>query len=267
MAFSFFLALFPAIIFLFTLVPFIPIENFDQQLQQSIEAVMPENVHHFIFESVQDIRKRSGAGLLSLGFALSIFFASNGMMSMLRGFKKTHTGSFRSRNAFQKRGVAILLTLLLSILLVVAVASISLGNKVIAYVLNLTHYGDWEVIVFQIVKWILVVGIFYIIFSMVYRFGPALRDRLGFFNAGASLATMLGLLSSIIFSYVIDNFGNQSRIYGSLGAIMVTMIWMQINCFIILVGFELNASIAVNRDLGNTLKTKNEDSQNTTQSR
>jgi len=259
MAFSFFLALFPAIIFLFTLVPFIPMENFDQQLQQSIETVMPENAHHFIFESVQDIQQRSGAGLLSLGFALSIFFASNGMMSMLRGFKKTHTESFRSRNAFQKRGVAILLTLLLGILLVVAVVSISVGNRFIAYLLDLTHHGDWQVIAFQIVKWSLVVGLFYIILSMVYRFGPALRDRLGFFTAGASLATVLGLLSSLVFSYVIDNFGNQSRIYGSLGAIIVTMIWMQINCFIILLGFELNASIAINRDLGKVLEKENVD--------
>jgi membrane protein len=245
MAYSFFLSLFPSIIFMFTLLPYIPIQDFDEVIKSAIRQVMPVSAHAFLFETVESVTSIPHGGLLSLGFVLALFFASSGMLSLMRGFEKSYEVSFKARSFIKKRGIAIGLTLLVGLSFLVSGTLIVAGNKLISFLFGGARY----LLIVSLIKWFAVLLLFYSVISMIYRFGPPLKKKFGMMSPGTTLATLVSLLTSVTFTYVIDNFGTQSRIYGSLGALIVILLWMQMNSFILLAGFELNASIAVNRDL------------------
>ena len=249
MAFSFFLALFPAVIFMFTLVPYLPIPNFDEVIRTSIHEVMPENAHEFLFETVDQIRSIPRGGLLSVGFLLAVIFASNGIDSMMSGFEKSYEVSFKARGFFRKRSIALGLTILVGLLFLISATLIIGGSQLLALFFGDPDQGGLSEVLLQLLRWLSILFLYYSIISVLYRFGPPLKKKFGFFSPGTNLATTVSLIVSILLSYALDKFGTQSRIYGPLGALIVMLLWMQVNCFILLIGFELNASIAVNRDL------------------
>jgi membrane protein len=251
MAYSFFLSLFPSIIFMFTLLPYIPIENIDEVIRNSISQVMPVSAHAFLFETIESVTSIPHGGLLSLGFVLALFFASSGMLSLMRGFEKSHEVSFKERSFLQKRGIAIGLTIFVGLSFLISGTLIVTGDKLISFLFG----GQQYLFVASLIKWFAILVLFYSVISMIYRFGPPLKRKFGMMSPGTTLATLVSLFTSVAFTYLIDNFGTQSRIYGSLGALIVILVWMQMNCFILLAGFELNASIAVNRDLRQRKKT------------
>lgn len=249
MAYSFFMAIFPAIIVLFTLLAYTPLyENFDDVLRESIHEIMPGSAGKLIFKTIEDIATIPRSGLLSFGFFLSIWFASDGMMSMMRGLEKDYSATFKRRTGFEKRLIAIQLTFLVAFVLVSSVVLVILGNTILSFVF---HYIQADLITRTTLfsfRWIVVLLLFYTTFSTIYRYGSSTRRRISFYNPGAMLATLLSVISSWGFSFYVDNFGNFNKIYGSIGTLIVLMIWIQLNCMILLIGFELNAGIAVLRD-------------------
>jgi len=106
---------------------------------------------------------------------------------------------------------------------------------------------SYSATVFLVSKWIFSLAIVYLGITLIYRYGSALRQKVKWINTGAILATILSIISSLLFSFFINNFGRYNEIYGSIGALLVLLLWIQINVFVVLVGFELNASIAVNK--------------------
>lgn len=250
MAFDFFLALFPSIIVLFTLLAYTPLyENFDMVLAESIEQVMPGKAGNMLFESIQDIATRQRSGLLSFGFLLAIWFASNGMLSMMQGFEKDHHITFRQRTALEKRLIAIQLTFLIGLVLVGAVVFVILGNTIMDFVFEYVKVDFLTKISVFFFRWVVVVLLFYAGFSTIYSYGAATRNRIPFFNPGSLLASFLSIIISWGFSFYVDNFGSYNKLYGSIGTLIVLMVWMQLNCMILLIGFEVNAGVAVLRDL------------------
>ena len=249
-AFSFFMSLFPAIIFLLPLFSQTPMaDNYIELLRESLEGVIPENAENYIFSLIDGIRQEGQIGWLTAGFFFAIFFASSGMMTLMSGFDKSHHSTFKSRNLFQKRGVALMLTLLLSVLLLVSIAFIILGRQFLGFVSESLELGSSVDFAFKGLRWVMVILMFYSVITLIYRYGPSMYKPLKLFNPGATLATLFSISSSIVFSYFVNNFGRYNEIYGSIGALIVILLWFQINAFILLAGFELNASIAVNRDL------------------
>ncbi len=249
MAFSFFMAIFPAIIVLFTLLAYTPLyENFDDVLRESIHEIMPGSAGKLIFKTIEDIATITRSGLLSFGFILAIWFASNGMLSMMRGLEKDYSATFKRRTPFEKRLIAIQLTFLVAFVLVASVILVILGNIILNFVFQ---YFKADMITRMILfsfRWVVVLLLFYTTFSTIYRYGSSTRRKISFFNPGAMLATLLSVFSSWGFSFYVDNFGNYNKVYGSIGTLIVLMIWIQLNCMILLIGFELNAGIAVLRD-------------------
>ncbi|MCB0542982.1 MAG: YihY/virulence factor BrkB family protein [Saprospiraceae bacterium] len=249
MAFSFFMAIFPAIIVLFTLLAYTPLyDNFDDVLRNSIQEIMPGNAGNMLFRTIEDIATKPRSGLLSFGFILSIWFASNGMLSMMRGLEKNYKTTFKKRTAFQKRLIAIQLTFLVSFVLVASVILVILGNTILSFVFQYIKVDIFTKFAVFAFRWVVVLLLFYASFSTIYRFGSSTRRPIPFFNPGALLATALSVLTSWGFSFYVDNFGNYNKLYGSIGTLIVLMVWMQLNCMILLIGFELNAGIAVLRD-------------------
>ena len=250
MAFSFFLSMFPAIIVLFTILAYTPLyANFAGALEDYIISVMPGNAGKVAFKVIEDIATKQRSGLLSVGFFLSLWFSSNGVLSMLKGFEKNHKMSFLQRTGLQKRLVAVKLTFLLAFILIGSVILIILGNAILNVIFGLFD-ADWITKMFVFLfRWVVILLLFYMGISTIYREGSALRRKIRFINPGAILATGLSILTSIGFSFYVDNFNAYNKVYGSIGTLIVLLIWLQINCFILLIGFELNASIAVNRDM------------------
>ena len=254
MAFSFFMSIFPAIIVMFTVLAYTPLyENFDVVLQEAIHEIMPGSAGQMLFKTVQDIATIPRSGLLSFGFVLSIWFASNGMLSMMRGLEKDYRTTFKRRTEIQKRLIAIQLTFLVAVVLVASVVLVIMGNTILHFVFQYIKADlltRWSFLAF---RWVVVLLLFYATFSTIYRYGSSTHRRISFFNPGALLATVLSIVSSWGFSFYVDNFGNYNKVYGSIGTLIVLMVWLQLNCMILLIGFELNAGIAVLRDRKGTV--------------
>lgn len=246
MAFSFFISIFPAIIVLFTLLAYTPLyQNFDEMVFNGIQDVMPGSAGKMLFKTIEDIITIPRGGLLSAGFFLAIWFASNGTLSMMHGLEKEYRTAFKRRKPLEKRLISIQLTFFLALILVASVIFVILGNTILNFVFSYIH-ADWLTrwIVFSF-RWIVVFMLFYAGISTIYRYGASTRRPIPFFNPGAMLATILSIMTSWGFSFYVDNFGNYNKLYGSIGTLIVLMVWLQLNCMIILIGFELNASIVV----------------------
>lgn len=249
MAFSFFLSLFPAIIFLFTLATHLPIyDTFESEINSYINQIMPSNAGQELQETIKSLVKPN-SNFLSIGFFLAIYFSSNGMLSLMGGFEKTHLRAFHKRPAWKKRLIAIFLTMQLAVLLASSVVLIILGNTVITWLFDFARISRFAVNVIEVFRWLVTIALFYFSIALIYRYGTALHNKLKWLTPGASLATILSIVTSLAFSFYVEAFNTYNKVYGSIGTIIVIMLWIQLNCFILLVGFELNASIAVNRDL------------------
>ena len=257
-AYSFFLSIFPSLIAFFTLIPifkwafiqYLPEgDNFDIYLRSEIQRILPGVAGERLFAFIDDVTNNPRFGLLSFGFILAIYFASNGMLSLMRGFEKSYTKTFKKRGEIRMRLIAVMLTFQLGVLLIGAVVLIILGESLLGLFYDWLHWDFFTGFMIQLLRWLAILLLFYFGISNIYRFGAATKRRFHIFSPGATLATILCILSSVAFSAYVNEFNTYNELYGSIGAIIVLMLWIQINSFILLVGFELNASIAVNRDL------------------
>ena len=257
MAFSFFLALFPSLILLLTLVPFFsrillfwqPTSERSMMLimLNEFEEILPGTAGQMVTDSFYQLNEIHGT-LLSFGFFLAIYFASNGMIDMMRSFEKRYKRTFKRRTWLRKRMVAIGLLFQLGSLLLVSTLLLIMGDTAISWISDRFALSVGSKFILNLFRWLVIILLFYSGFAILYRYGPSTYQRFKWLSPGASMATVLGILVSVGFSFYADNFGTYNRVYGSIGTIIVLMLWIQLNCYILLIGFELNASIAIQRD-------------------
>lgn len=248
LAYNFMLAVFPGIIFLFTLIPYIPVDNFQEQLMELIQLALPDNAYTILQATLEDIFKRQNGGLLSAGFVLCTFFATNGITTLMMSFNKASL-SKESRNWFQRRIVALALSLAIVIALTVGIALYAGSNYLINYLKNHIDYDlkwFWPLLI-KTAQWIILFSVYFFTVSLIYKFGPSSTRNWKLFTPGATLATLLAMLSFSFFTYYINNFGAYNKLYGSIGTLIVVMVWMYINALILIIGFELNAAIALSK--------------------
>lgn len=243
-SFFFLLAIPPTCIFLFTLLPYIPLANIENTLYMLIASIAPnQNTFRIVRGVIYDFMHTQRTGLLSFAFLLAIFYSSTAVLGILRSFNKNHP-SFKKRNMFQLRWMAIKLNSLLILLLMVSVCLLVAESTLFDSLLAHLHIqGGMARFVIVLVRWLTIILLFFTVISMIYTLGPAINRRWKFISAGSTLATALIILSTLGFSYYVNNFSSYNRIYGSIGSIIVLMTWIYINSFVLLIGFELNASI------------------------
>ena len=242
-AFSFFVAMFPAIIFLFTLIPYIPIENFQNELFLLIEDMVPATTFMAIKETVEDILTRQRGGLLSLGFFMALIFSTSGFASMMSAFDAS-LHSFERRTWMGQRLIALLLLAILSVLIAIAIALITYGQHFINYLVASGYLKDhFTFYMLTFGKWVVILFLFFMANSFLYYLAPAKKTKWRFISAGGTLSTVLSIITFVGFSYYINNFGQYNKLYGSIGTLLVILLLMYILSTILLVGFELNASI------------------------
>jgi membrane protein len=243
-AFSFFLALFPAIIFIFTLIPYIPIDNFQNELFLLIKDMVPNDAFNAIEGTVKDILTVQRRDLLSFGFFTALIFSTNGFASIMVAFDAS-LHSFERRTWLGQRLIALLLLAIMSVLLTVAIALITYGQSFINYLAVNGFLRDHFIIYMLTVgKWIVILLLFFIANSFLYYLAPAKKTKWRFISAGGTLSTVLSVFTFVGFSYYINNFGQYNKLYGSIGTLLVILLLMYLVSMILLVGFELNASIS-----------------------
>jgi membrane protein len=248
-AYSLMLALFPAILFLFTLIPVIPIENFQEELLQLIESLVPESIYTEINRIIIDIITIKHGGVLSLGFVLALLFSTNGIVRLIQAFN-TSVNVKETRSWIMQRAIALLLVVILALLITVAVTLTIVTQRLLNFLV--THdlmQQDWTYYLVTVGKWVVIIAFFYFAYSFLYYLGPDRKSKFRFISAGATLATLLSILLTLGFGFYIDNFGRYNALYGSLGALPVIMLIVYLNCIAIIVGFELNVGIVAARKI------------------
>ncbi len=242
-AFSFFIAFFPFIIFLFTLIPYIPIENFQVELLELIENVVPPSTYVTIEKTVTDIITQPRGDLLSFGFFAALIFSTNGLAAMMTAFDATiHT--IHRRTWISQRFAAILILIVLSVLLTVVIAFLTSGQLFIQYLQENQILKDHFIVSLLIIgKWVVTLALLFFTFSFLYYMAPAKKTKWRFISAGGTLSTVLSVLTFIGFTFYINKFNQYNKLYGSIGTLLVILLMMYVMSLILLIGFELNASI------------------------
>jgi membrane protein len=239
LAFSFFLALFPSVIFLFTLIPYIPINNFQDQLFNLMKSLLPQAAFEATEETIFDIIKNPRGGLLSFGFISALYFSTNGFNAMINAFNETYH-QIEIRSPLMQRLVALLIVIVTTLLLLTAIALI-IGSEIAFQLFIKRDQLEYYLIYYG--QWFILIALCYTFISFNYFMGPKISKGWKFFSAGAVFATVLTILTSVLFAYYVNNFANYNKLYGSIGTLIVIMLWLYINSLILLLGFDLNASI------------------------
>lgn len=254
MAFNFTLSIFPAIIFLFTLIPYVPIPNVQRNIMYFLSQIMPTSMFNAAASTINDIISIPRGGLLSFGFLTTVFTISNGIMAMMNAFNKCYKSKDR-RGILLRLGIAIFLVIVLSF---VIIFSISFTLLVRMYVdqfeasIDFSHPAIYYIII--PLKYIVLSIVFFLTISTIYYIAPAVEVRWKFFSLGSIIATILCILFNYIFSFYINSFEMYNKVYGSIGAIIGLMIWFFIISLILILGFEINASIDLGRGRGHLEK-------------
>lgn len=240
-AFNLLLALPPAVIFLFTLVPYLPIsKQFINELFHLIRDVIPAGKDNTaIIDFLDNILNTPRTGLLSFGFLLTLFYSSNAVMGIMRSFDRNYVG-FTKRTAIEERVIAIKITLLLFVVVFISILLLIMQGAVLEWI-GIKSWILRELI--KIFRWIVIILLFFSSISFIYQYAPAIHKRWKAVNAGSILATFLMILFTFLFSYWVNNFSNYNQLYGSIGTILILMLLIYFNSFVMLIGFELNVSI------------------------
>lgn len=242
-AFNFMLAFGPGVIFLFALIPYLPIINFKQELLEVFNGIMPGNSYIAIESLINEVFERRGSGLPLFGLVLSLFFAQKGINGIIEAFNSTYH-EIEARSWFKQRLIAVSLVFIFYGLLIVASLIMFFSKSMLE---NLFVGGylkmSYSYHLFLYGKWIMIIGLTFCCISFLYYLAPRGKTNWRFFSAGSSLATVLVVSASVGFSYFVNNYAQFNKFFGSIGAIVALMLWFNFNALTLLIGFELNASI------------------------
>jgi membrane protein len=246
-AFNFTLAIFPGIIFLFNLTPYIhdviP-EVSQENIMDFVSNFMTADMYSTVYLTVEDIVGNARGGLLTFGAIFSLYLATNGMTSLMTAFNACYK-TIEKRGFFKMRLVATLLTIMFAFVLMVSTLLLVVGNLMIDTVLTIEwlHMENHTVGLLFVSRFVILFITFFTVISIVYYYGPAVHYNWRFFSIGAITATLLALAASYAFSFYLNNFSTYNKLYGSLGVLIALMIYLEILSIILLVGYEINASI------------------------
>ncbi len=268
-AFNFFLALFPLILFFFTLLPYIPIPNlYDRVMLALDDFLVPSGTMDYVKETIDGIMNQPHDGLLSLSIVLCLVFGSSGVVAVFNGFRNVYADYLTSKDLGMKGWViqrlfAIIMLIIIGALLVLSVLLISLGGTALGFLVShdIIEGGSFTFFLFNVLRW--VIGIFALCFavSLLYYFGNVrfnehYRKELRvprangkkyrefvIFSPGAIMATALFVLSTVAFNTYISNFSRYNVLYGSIGTLIILMLWIWIIAILVLAGNDLNSGI------------------------
>jgi membrane protein len=242
-AFDFFLAIFPAVIFFFTLIPYIPVEGFQERILILLRDVLPPYTFEAARTTIEDILNQPRGGLLSFGFLFALYVSTNGINSMIEGFNQSYHG-IEVRSAFRQRMVSLFLTLMLAIIMITSITVIFFAEFASGYLVSIDVLQSGPRLwMMTIGTWIILIAMSLLMISCLYYFGPSKKNKRPFISVGSVTATLLLIVTTLLFNYFIGNFSTYNKIYGSIGTLIIILLWINFNSLQLIIGFELNASI------------------------
>ncbi|WP_431135302.1 YihY/virulence factor BrkB family protein [Psychroserpens mesophilus] len=241
-AYSFFMALFPFLLFVIIVIPYVPIEGFEAEFLDFLQSFLPPTTTDFFYENI--FENITGGGLISSVFLVSILLMANGVNAVFSGFESSYHEQL-TRNIFKQYMYALGVALILAFLLILTVAVLGFFNiyvvENIAQLAQVENDGNATLLLLsQSLFFIIMV---YLATATLYYFGTKEGKQFKFFSVGALFTTLLIILTSYLFGIYIENFAQYNKLYGSIGALLILMFYFWLNANILLLGFELNVSL------------------------
>lgn len=238
LAYFFLLSLFPALVFLMTMIGYLPIETED--VLKLLREYAPADAMDLLEGNIKKVLQKENGGLLSFGILGTIWAASNGINAIMNAFNKAYDIK-ETRPFYITRVLSIVLTLSMVFVIVFALVLPVFGNligKTIAQALGLSDGFKFGWKVFRLFLSFLVL---FVVFSFLYKFAPNRKVRPKEVVSGALFASIGWILVSYLFAFYVERFGNYADTYGGLGAIIILMLWFYLTAWVILLGGEINA--------------------------
>lgn len=244
LSYTFMLALFPSVIFIFTLIAYLPFGNNANEIIAFLATVIPKNTFNAIKLTLIDILENQRGGLLSLGFFTAMYFSTNGFVKLMKMLDRYDPAKRKRRSFWKTRIVALILSVIVSISLFLSVLFLTLGSYAIK-VLNEFKYFPTAITpgLLMLFNYLIVVFIVLFIVSAIYFLAPSATNEWRFFSPGSIFASAVIVITTIIFSAYVNQFNTYNKVYGSIGALIVVMLLIYINTYILLLGHELNVAI------------------------
>jgi len=256
-AFNMLMALLPATIFLFTIIPYIPIPNFQAELIRLFENMLPVAAYSLLETTIVDVITNKSGVLLVVMFFATIIFSTNGIHALIHAFNVS-VHDFESRSWLQQRKIAVILLIFILVMFYASSALIILSRSVVDRMveigilkINIVYY------VIMVFKWILIIAMLFFAISTMYYLVPARKKDFRYISPGSIVATSLFIITSLAFSAYVNNFGQYNKLYGSIGTLIMILIWLYLNSVSLLLGFELNVSIKAATAAAEKLKENN----------
>lgn len=251
--YNFLMAIPPTLLFLFSLIPYLPLGDVEVTMLDTLKLLaLPPAIYKSLSGLIIDFMNTERKDLLSYGILLTLFFSSNGMMGLMNSFDRATTIHIQ-RTGLKRRWTAIKLTVMLICVAVISLAALILQSEALnGLILSVFN----NVIVVKLLSMLILISLIFTMISLIYTYGPSLVHKFSFVSPGSVFATVLSVITTVVFFFLVNNFINYNKVYGSIGTLMAFMVWVWLNTMVILLGFELNVSILLGKFSNNEVKAK-----------
>lgn len=248
-AFYVFLALFPTILFLFTLLPYFPLQGVTQNVLEALQSFLPPGTYESVASTINQIMSIEHGGLMSIGLLLAFYFSTSAISSFFRGFNMGDK-EFGQVSFIKIQVYSILVMIMFVLLLVLSIALITFGQRILPVFFTKMHiYSGVVVFLINLVRWLIIIFALIVAMSLLYHFGNPRSRKFKLFTPGSLLFAGMFIVGTVLFNFYISNISTYNLLYGSIGGLIIFIIWIYFNCILILIGYELNKSIAKAQDI------------------
>lgn len=243
-AFNVFLALFPMILFLFTLIPYLPLQGVTTNLLEALQEILPPGTYESVANTIKEIMSIEHGGLMSIGLLLAFYFSTSAVSSFFRGFNMGDK-EFGQVSFVKEQLYSILVMIMFVALLLLSIVLMTMGQRLLSvFFVKIHFYNDFVIFLINLLRWFIAIFALIVAMSLLYHFGDPRSKKFKLFTPGTLLFTGLFIVGTLLFNFYISNISTYNVLYGSIGGLIIFVMWIYFNCILILVGYELNKSIA-----------------------
>lgn len=259
LAFSFLSAMPPLLIFIFTLIAFLPFDGLQDELLLQMQDIIPDKFFQPIASTINDVMGHKHTSLLSIGFVSSIILAANAMHGMMMYAAERNENCGMERRKFPERYALCIAMVFMIYIMVVLVLVFLIGYRTILMWMFRNGWlipGSFTHVIIGVGRWVIMLAFSLITITTIYYLIPRSKHRVGFFSPGAVFAVGMFILLSWGFRIFLAHFDQYNLLYGSIGTLLVIMLWLFLNCLVLMLGYELNVAISNGKLNGQTVRHK-----------